>query len=79
MNWNTIIFDLQSAGVTQSEMAKECKCSQATISELLCSPTKQPAHPLGEALIKIHARNRKKISAAKLVEPKSLKVCEQAD
>ena len=77
MNWNNLIFELQSAGITQSEMAMECGCSQATISELLCNPTKQPAHPLGEALIKIHARNRKKIRA-ELVKPKAVQVLEKA-
>ena len=77
MNWNNLISDLQSIGITQSEMAQECGCSQATISELLCSPTKQPAHPLGEALIKIHARNRKKIRP-ELVKKQSLKASEQA-
>lgn len=64
MNWKQLITDLKTAGLGQEQIAQACGCSQATVSELLHSPTKQPSHPLGEALRALHRKHLRKIRVA---------------
>ena len=54
MNWKNIIAEIQRHGqLTQPQIAMECGCGQATISDLASGKTEQPRHSLGEALIAI--------------------------
>jgi transcriptional regulator with XRE-family HTH domain len=55
MDWKTVIADLQEAGLSQLQIARECEASQPTISELATGKTVNPSWKLGEALRKLHA------------------------
>lgn len=63
MNWKTLIADLVAAGITQPQIAKQCGCSQATVSELANGVTLQPRYPLGAALVALHKRKCKRVKA----------------
>ena len=57
MDWKIIIAEIQRHGqLTQPQIALECGCGQATISDLAGGKTEQPRHSLGEALIALHRR-----------------------
>ena len=56
MDWKLLIAELQAAGLSQARIAKECRCAQATVSDLACGTTKEPRYSIGEAL---HSLRRK--------------------
>ena len=57
MDWKNIIADIQRHGqLTQPQIAMECGCGQATISDLASGKTEQPRHSLGESLLAVHGR-----------------------
>jgi predicted transcriptional regulator len=58
MNWKKLIKDLAHKRVTQKQMAKFCKCSQAAISSIAKGVTVDPRYSLGWALIKLGKRHR---------------------
>ena len=58
MNWTKIIFELTDrakGGITQTELAKRCGCSQATISDLLRGEIRKPSFTIGQKLVALHA------------------------
>lgn len=60
MDWKNIIAEIQRHGqMTQSQIAAEVECGQATISDLANGGTKQPSYSLGAALLKVLDRARK--------------------
>ena len=60
MQWKNIIFDIQASGLTQTEIAERCKCSQSTISELASTPDRVPTWPIGAALLDLHKKTTKR-------------------
>lgn len=60
MDWKKIITDIMAAGITQPQIAKQCGCSQATVSELATGATSQPRYSLGAALLVLHKRKTKR-------------------
>lgn len=59
MNWKSIVSDLMSAGLKQSDIAKACECGQASISELHTGHVSNPSSKLGFALLDLHRRKVK--------------------
>lgn len=56
MKWKNFIAALSKKGMSQSQLAKEAGCGQATISDLASGKTLEPRHSLGAALLQIGAR-----------------------
>jgi len=52
MTWKDYIAALAEKGVSQSQLAKQVGCGQATISDLASGKTREPRHSLGLALLK---------------------------
>jgi transcriptional regulator with XRE-family HTH domain len=65
MNWANIIQDLQTAGLSQAEIAKHCDCSQGLISQIKNSQKlykssrsrKAISFDLGTSLIELHSQH----------------------
>lgn len=68
MNWPETIALLKQAGYSQSEVARICRCGQSTINELATSETKEPRYALGQALLKLEAKAKRKLAKAKASE-----------
>lgn len=60
MQWKTIITQIQSSGLTQTQIAEKCKCAQSTISELMTDPDRIPSFPIGAALLELHKKSLKR-------------------
>jgi hypothetical protein len=60
MQWKNIISDIQASGLTQTEIAERCKCSQSTISELSSTPDRVPTWPIGAALLELRKKTAKR-------------------
>lgn len=56
MQWKDYLAKLAAKGVSQSQIAREVGCGQATISDLALGKTKEPRTSLGMALMRIGAR-----------------------
>lgn len=56
MQWKDYIAAIAAHGLTQSQIAKEVGCGQATISDLASGKTREPRASLGMALIRIGKR-----------------------
>lgn len=56
MEWKDYLAKLAAKGVSQSQIAKEVGCGQATISDLALGKTREPRTSLGMALMRIGAR-----------------------
>lgn len=56
MTWKTFLAELAAKGVSQSQIAREVGCGQATISDLSLGKTKEPRTSLGMALMRIGDR-----------------------
>lgn len=56
MDWKSLIAVLQSRGLTQAQIAAECKCGQPSISDLATGKTLEPRFSLGEALLSLLKR-----------------------
>jgi transcriptional regulator with XRE-family HTH domain len=65
MDWKLIISELQSAGITQVQIAQICGCGQATVSELRTGLIFRPNYELGTKLLDLRKRNIRKINKAK--------------
>lgn len=57
MKWNDFIAAIAEKGVSQSQLAKQAGCGQATISDLASGKTQEPRHSLGMALLKVGKRH----------------------
>lgn len=61
MNWKQTIQDLLDAGMSQTEIARLCKCGRSTINELLHKDSPHgPRFELGQRLQKLHQRKVKR-------------------
>lgn len=61
MDWKKIITEIQHYGqLTQPQIAAKCNCGQATISDLASGNTSQPRHSLGESLLELLAKVKRK-------------------
>lgn len=58
MDWNSLISDLEGAGLTQKEVAKKAGCSQPYISQLKGGRRKGPDFIIGQALVDMHKKAR---------------------
>ncbi|WP_291585827.1 helix-turn-helix domain-containing protein [Comamonas sp. UBA7528] len=57
MQWKDYIAAICAKGVSQSQLAKQAGCGQATISDLASGKTLEPRHSLGMALIRVGGRH----------------------
>ena len=57
MHWKDYIAAIAEKGVSQSQLAKQAGCGQATISDLGSGKTQEPRHSLGMALLRIGKRH----------------------
>lgn len=62
MDWQKIVIDLVSLGMTQAEIAEKIGVSQPTISDLKNGNIKEPLHSKGCALIGLHKRMLSRIN-----------------
>jgi transcriptional regulator with XRE-family HTH domain len=63
MNWQLLLKTLTERGMTQQQIATECGCSQASISDLATGKTKNPTYQIGatlQTLLKKSARQSRK-------------------
>lgn len=67
MNWQSIVSDLTSWGLTQVQIAKKCGCTQSRISDL-ARDGGTVSYELGVALAALHKSEARKSRAA---EPKA--------
>lgn len=56
MQWKHYIAAIAAKGISQSQLAKQAGCGQATISDLASGKTLEPRHSLGMALIRVGRR-----------------------
>lgn len=56
MQWKDYLAELAAKGVSQSQIARETGCGQATISDLALGKTREPRTSLGMALMRIGGR-----------------------
>lgn len=56
MKWKDYLARLAAKGVSQSQIAREVGCGQATISDLALGKTREPRASLGMALMRIGDR-----------------------
>lgn len=57
MQWKQYIAAIAAKGISQSQLAKQVGCGQATISDLASGKTLEPRHSLGTALIRVALRH----------------------
>lgn len=56
MEWKDYLAMLAAQGVSQSQIAREVGCGQATISDLALGKTREPRTSLGMAILRIGER-----------------------
>ena len=56
MEWKDYLAKIAAQGVSQSQIAREVGCGQATISDLALGKTREPRTSLGLALMRIGKR-----------------------
>ena len=57
MDWKNVIAEIQRHGqLTQTQIAAEVGCGQATISDLVNGSTKQPSYSLGADMLALLER-----------------------
>lgn len=55
-DWPAIIAEIRKRGrMRLLDIAAECECSEATISDLVTGRSREPRHALGERLRALHA------------------------
>lgn len=54
MDWNKLISELEAGGLTQTEIAERCGCSQPYVSQLKAGLRASPAFDIGSALTALH-------------------------
>jgi transcriptional regulator with XRE-family HTH domain len=65
MNWSDLIKEIQTHGLTQSEIASEVGTSQGHISDLLSDRRgKRMGYQLGKNLVSLRTRLERKAKAA---------------
>lgn len=67
MQWKDYIAAIAEKGVSQSQIAKQAGCGQATISDLASGKTQEPRHSLGVALMRVGKRHG--IKTPKVINP----------
>lgn len=67
MQWKDYIAAIAENGVSQSQIAKQAGCGQATISDLASGKTQEPRHSLGVALMRVGKRHG--IKPPKVINP----------
>lgn len=60
MDWKAVVTALLSGGWTQVEIAQACGCAQSTISAIARGENKNPSYALGQALLAIKAKRRRR-------------------
>ena len=65
MNWQSLIADIQTRGMSQSQIASACDCGQATVSELANGKNTNPSFKLAQALIALHKSATRRRAVAK--------------
>lgn len=64
MNWKTIISEVKAGlGITQAQIAKRIGIAQASVSDLETGRTKEPSYPIGVALMNLHRKAARKLTA----------------
>lgn len=64
-DFNQIVTDLNSAGLTDREIARQVRCTQPTISRMKGELTVDPRYALGDALVRLHRKiMRRQVRAA---------------
>lgn len=58
MDWTKVIGELVDLGYTQPQIAKECNCGQATVSDLARGKTENPHFNIAQALLALRERAR---------------------
>jgi len=66
MNWQKIIDDLVSLGMTQADIAKKIGVSQPTVSNIKSGNIRDLLHSNGCALVRLHKRT---LRASKITSP----------
>jgi transcriptional regulator with XRE-family HTH domain len=64
MNWEETIRLLKEAGFKQADIAAQCGCSQAAISELSTGETKEPRYSLGLKLRALATKAKRRLAKA---------------
>lgn len=64
MNWQSILSDLTSWGLTQVQIAKKCGCTQSRISELARNGDTTVSYQLGVSLAALHKAEARKHRSA---------------
>lgn len=59
MDWKQVIGELTAHGYTQPEIAEQCDCGQATVSDLATGKTTNPKFNTAQALLALRDRARK--------------------
>jgi transcriptional regulator with XRE-family HTH domain len=62
MNFQQIIDELISSGLTQRQIAADCGCGQSTLSEIKSGAIRAPGYRLGVALTQLLTRQRRKVA-----------------
>lgn len=56
IDWPALIRDIRQLGrMRLIDIAIDCECSEATLSDLVTGRTREPRHALGERLRALHA------------------------
>lgn len=62
--WKKLIQDLIDSGMTQAEIGREINYKQASVSDLYNEVTKVPRWDVGDALMKLHAKQMRRARRA---------------
>lgn len=54
-DWPAVVRALVASGLTQPQIAQQCGCGQATLSDLVRGKTKEPRYSTGFALLRLAA------------------------
>lgn len=60
MDFKTLLQELKAVGLTQKQIADQCGCSQATVSEMERGKTLDPHFSIGSRMVALHARKTKR-------------------
>lgn len=70
MDWPSLISDLQTRGLSLTQIGKLCEAGQATISDLKNKPGREPAFQLGQSILRLSRANDKALARLKAgIEP----------
>lgn len=60
INWNKLITELESSGMSQREIGDEVDLTQGAISQLKTIEGREPAYKVGARLVELHKLRVKK-------------------